>query len=186
MSVAVDRGKRALDIALSGLGLLVSWPVWGIVALAIWIDDGRPIFYFQDRVGPWRARVPRLEVPINDYRRRARWREAGASGGRPDHERGQVAARHGARRVAPVVEHLPRRHELRRAAGASSGRDRGARRRAPRAARGRARLRSAVRGPAGTDRRRADLRVARYAAAAEVPVRPGVHYPAIAWRWTFG
>ena len=51
MSVAVDRGKRALDIALSGLGLFVSWPVWGIIALAIWIDDGRPIFYFQDRVG---------------------------------------------------------------------------------------------------------------------------------------
>jgi lipopolysaccharide/colanic/teichoic acid biosynthesis glycosyltransferase len=51
MSVAVDRAKRALDVALSGLGLLVSWPLWGIIALAIWIDDGRPIFYFQDRVG---------------------------------------------------------------------------------------------------------------------------------------
>jgi len=51
MSVAVERGKRVLDIALSGLGLLVSWPLWGIIALAIWIDDGQPIFYFQDRVG---------------------------------------------------------------------------------------------------------------------------------------
>ena len=51
MSVAVERGKRVLDIALSGLGLLVSWPLWGIIALAIWIDDGPPIFYFQDRVG---------------------------------------------------------------------------------------------------------------------------------------
>ncbi|HKW01230.1 MAG TPA: sugar transferase [Vicinamibacterales bacterium] len=51
MSVAVDHAKRAIDVVLSGLGLLVSWPLWGLIALAIWIDDGRPIFYFQDRVG---------------------------------------------------------------------------------------------------------------------------------------
>ncbi len=46
-----DWAKRSFDIALSGVGLALSWPVWGLVALAIWIDDGRPIFYFQDRVG---------------------------------------------------------------------------------------------------------------------------------------
>jgi lipopolysaccharide/colanic/teichoic acid biosynthesis glycosyltransferase len=43
--------KRSFDIALSGLGLACSWPLWGLIALAIWIDDGRPIFFTQDRVG---------------------------------------------------------------------------------------------------------------------------------------
>jgi len=43
--------KRPLDAALSGLGLLLSLPVWAVIALAIWIDDGRPIFFAQERVG---------------------------------------------------------------------------------------------------------------------------------------
>jgi lipopolysaccharide/colanic/teichoic acid biosynthesis glycosyltransferase len=64
MLVAADHGrgerlKRAADVLLAGVGLLVSWPVWCAVALAIWIDDGRPIFYSQDRVGR-RGRVFRV------------------------------------------------------------------------------------------------------------------------------
>ncbi len=43
--------KRPLDVALSGVGLVLSWPVWAAAALAIWIDDGRPIFFRQQRVG---------------------------------------------------------------------------------------------------------------------------------------
>jgi exopolysaccharide biosynthesis polyprenyl glycosylphosphotransferase len=43
--------KRALDIAVSTVGLLVAAPVLGLSALAIKIDDGGPVFYRQERVG---------------------------------------------------------------------------------------------------------------------------------------
>jgi lipopolysaccharide/colanic/teichoic acid biosynthesis glycosyltransferase len=43
--------KRALDVLLSGTGLIVSMPVWAAVALAIKIDDGGRVFYSQPRVG---------------------------------------------------------------------------------------------------------------------------------------
>jgi lipopolysaccharide/colanic/teichoic acid biosynthesis glycosyltransferase len=43
--------KRTLDIALSGAGLLLSLPVWGLAAAAIRLEDGGPIFYGQERVG---------------------------------------------------------------------------------------------------------------------------------------
>jgi lipopolysaccharide/colanic/teichoic acid biosynthesis glycosyltransferase len=44
-------GKRALDAGLSGLGLLCSLPVWVVVAAAVRLEDGGPIFYSQERVG---------------------------------------------------------------------------------------------------------------------------------------
>ena len=43
--------KRALDLMLSGTGLLLSAPLWPIVAAAIKIDSRGPVFYGQDRVG---------------------------------------------------------------------------------------------------------------------------------------
>jgi lipopolysaccharide/colanic/teichoic acid biosynthesis glycosyltransferase len=43
--------KRALDVLLSGFGLLVSAPLWAAIAAAIKIEDGGPIFYSQTRVG---------------------------------------------------------------------------------------------------------------------------------------
>ncbi len=43
--------KRAFDIALSGFGLVGSLPLWGLIALAIKLDDGGPVFYGQPRVG---------------------------------------------------------------------------------------------------------------------------------------
>ena len=43
--------KRALDVVLAGTGLLLSAPVWGIVAAAIKLEDGGPVFYRQERVG---------------------------------------------------------------------------------------------------------------------------------------
>ena len=43
--------KRLFDIVLSSLGLLVSSPLWGLIALAIKIEDGGPVFYRQARVG---------------------------------------------------------------------------------------------------------------------------------------
>jgi len=43
--------KRFFDIALSAVGLLISAPVWLVIALAIKAEDGGPVFYFQERVG---------------------------------------------------------------------------------------------------------------------------------------
>jgi lipopolysaccharide/colanic/teichoic acid biosynthesis glycosyltransferase len=49
--VHVPFGKRALDLVLSGIGLLVSSPVWLVLAGAITLEDGGSVFYTQDRVG---------------------------------------------------------------------------------------------------------------------------------------
>jgi exopolysaccharide biosynthesis polyprenyl glycosylphosphotransferase len=43
--------KRIFDLALSGLFLLIGLPLMGIIALAILVDDGRPILFRQRRVG---------------------------------------------------------------------------------------------------------------------------------------
>lgn len=43
--------KRAFDVALAGLGLLCSWPLWLLIALAIKLEDGGPIFFSQSRFG---------------------------------------------------------------------------------------------------------------------------------------
>jgi len=48
--------KRLFDLALSGLGLVVSSPVWLLVAVAIRLEDGGPVFFTQQRVG--RGGVP--------------------------------------------------------------------------------------------------------------------------------
>jgi lipopolysaccharide/colanic/teichoic acid biosynthesis glycosyltransferase len=43
--------KRGFDILLSGLGLVVSLPLWGMISLAVKLNDGGPVFYRQQRVG---------------------------------------------------------------------------------------------------------------------------------------
>jgi len=43
--------KRALDVALSGAGLIASAPLWAIIATAIKINSRGPVFYAQSRVG---------------------------------------------------------------------------------------------------------------------------------------
>jgi lipopolysaccharide/colanic/teichoic acid biosynthesis glycosyltransferase len=48
---ARSRTKRAFDILLSLLMLLVSSPVWLVLSLLILIEDGRPIFFAQERWG---------------------------------------------------------------------------------------------------------------------------------------
>ena len=47
----IPPAKRALDVALSGAGLLLSAPLWVVAALAIKLEDGGPVFYSQERVG---------------------------------------------------------------------------------------------------------------------------------------
>jgi len=43
--------KRAFDLLVAAAALIVLSPVMLIVALAIWLEDGRPIFYRQIRMG---------------------------------------------------------------------------------------------------------------------------------------
>ena len=43
--------KRPFDVALSALGLLGSLPLWALIAAAIVLEDGGPVFYGQERVG---------------------------------------------------------------------------------------------------------------------------------------
>jgi lipopolysaccharide/colanic/teichoic acid biosynthesis glycosyltransferase len=43
--------KRALDIILAAAGLVISAPLWPIIAAAIRIDSRGPVFYAQRRVG---------------------------------------------------------------------------------------------------------------------------------------
>jgi lipopolysaccharide/colanic/teichoic acid biosynthesis glycosyltransferase len=43
--------KRLFDLLLSAFGLLLSSPLWLLLALGIKLEDGGPIFYAQERVG---------------------------------------------------------------------------------------------------------------------------------------
>jgi lipopolysaccharide/colanic/teichoic acid biosynthesis glycosyltransferase len=49
--VPIPPAKRALDVALSGVGLLCSSPLWALIAIAIKLEDGGPVFYSQERAG---------------------------------------------------------------------------------------------------------------------------------------
>jgi lipopolysaccharide/colanic/teichoic acid biosynthesis glycosyltransferase len=43
--------KRPWDFSLALSGLVLSFPFWSLFVFLIWLEDGRPIFYLQDRVG---------------------------------------------------------------------------------------------------------------------------------------
>jgi lipopolysaccharide/colanic/teichoic acid biosynthesis glycosyltransferase len=43
--------KRAFDVFLSAIGLLVSAPLWLVIAVAVKVEDGGPVFFAQDRTG---------------------------------------------------------------------------------------------------------------------------------------
>ncbi|GAB1475520.1 sugar transferase [Bacillota bacterium] len=43
--------KRIIDIALSGIGIVVLIPVWIIIAIVIKIDDPGPVLFRQKRIG---------------------------------------------------------------------------------------------------------------------------------------
>ncbi len=47
----VPPAKRAFDVALAAAGLLLSAPLWALIAAAIKVEDGGPVFYGQERVG---------------------------------------------------------------------------------------------------------------------------------------
>jgi exopolysaccharide biosynthesis polyprenyl glycosylphosphotransferase len=48
---AFERLKRISDIALSAFGLLLATPLIAVGALAVWLNDRGPVFFFQTRIG---------------------------------------------------------------------------------------------------------------------------------------
>jgi len=46
-----DRSKRIFDVVLGSIILILTLPIWLIIALAIKLEDRGPVFYIQDRVG---------------------------------------------------------------------------------------------------------------------------------------
>ena len=69
----IPLGKRVLDVALSGCGLVASSPIWLALAAAIKWEDGGPIFYTQDRAGEggrvftvfkFRSMIPHAEAVV--------------------------------------------------------------------------------------------------------------------------
>jgi lipopolysaccharide/colanic/teichoic acid biosynthesis glycosyltransferase len=46
-----DLARRALDLAVSGVALAVTWPILAAAAGLIVLEDGGPVFYPQERVG---------------------------------------------------------------------------------------------------------------------------------------
>jgi len=43
--------KRCFDVVFSGIGLLLSSPLWLLFSILIKLEDGGPVFYGQERVG---------------------------------------------------------------------------------------------------------------------------------------
>ncbi len=43
--------KRATDVVVSLLTLLFTWPLLGLIALAIWLESGSPVLFRQERAG---------------------------------------------------------------------------------------------------------------------------------------
>ena len=63
--------KRLFDCGLAAIGLMASAPVWGLIAIAIKLEDGGPVFFGQERVGlngrvflalKFRSMVPNAEA----------------------------------------------------------------------------------------------------------------------------
>lgn len=83
MTIAQRRGqriaKRSFDIALSGVGLLLSWPVWVLAGVAVKLEDGGPIFYGQERAGKDGRvfRVLKFRSMIPDAERRVGAQQSG-------------------------------------------------------------------------------------------------------------
>jgi lipopolysaccharide/colanic/teichoic acid biosynthesis glycosyltransferase len=71
--------KRPFDVCLAGLGLVLSAPLWALIALAIRLEDGGPVFYAQERVGRGgrRFRGLKFRSMVPDADRRFGPRQAG-------------------------------------------------------------------------------------------------------------
>ncbi len=43
--------KRFIDLVLAALGLALTWPLWGLIAMAVKLDSPGPVFFQQERLG---------------------------------------------------------------------------------------------------------------------------------------
>ena len=68
-------GKRALDILLSGCGIIVLSPLYLLLAIAIKVDDPGPVFFRQKRVGLHKTHFQILKFRTMKKIGRASWRE---------------------------------------------------------------------------------------------------------------
>ncbi|MBI5771163.1 MAG: sugar transferase [Verrucomicrobia bacterium] len=59
---AFERLKRASDIALAAVGLVLAAPLIAAGALAVWLNDRGPVFFFQQRVGKNHAKFPLVKL----------------------------------------------------------------------------------------------------------------------------
>lgn len=69
----IPAAKRALDVVLSGTGLVASSPLWALLAALVKFGDGGPVFYGQERVGEggrifhaykFRSMIPNAEAKV--------------------------------------------------------------------------------------------------------------------------
>jgi exopolysaccharide biosynthesis polyprenyl glycosylphosphotransferase len=60
--------KRVTDLALAFLGLALTWPLWGLISLAVKLDSPGPVFFGQERLGkdgkPFR--ILKFRTMVND------------------------------------------------------------------------------------------------------------------------
>lgn len=50
--------KRLIDIAASGILMLLLWPIFLVVAVCIRLTDGGPVLFWQTRIGLWGREFP--------------------------------------------------------------------------------------------------------------------------------
>jgi exopolysaccharide biosynthesis polyprenyl glycosylphosphotransferase len=43
--------KRIIDLVLAAVGLALTWPLWGLIAVAVKMDSPGPVFFQQERLG---------------------------------------------------------------------------------------------------------------------------------------
>jgi len=63
--------KRVIDIAGASLGLMLTFPFWLLIAIAIKLDSRGPVFYWQERVGQNRRAGDRRVVMLAGVERRS-------------------------------------------------------------------------------------------------------------------
>jgi len=64
--------KRAMDLVIASVALIIFSPLMLIIALAIKLDSPGPVFFKQVRVGKGGERVRNVQIPLNEGRGRGR------------------------------------------------------------------------------------------------------------------
>ncbi len=54
--------KRAFDVVVSFVLLLLLSPLFGLIAIAVWVEDGGPVFFAQPRVGQYGRRFKMYKI----------------------------------------------------------------------------------------------------------------------------